>query len=192
MIVALMLGASVASAEPAEQPAGPTDLESGQAAQSQSSPILDDCLDGALDGRYSLGEINDAIDSMPDDFAQYSSCGDALQDARLNLLDKDTNSKKVAKALGIKPDERVDMGKEANKALAKARKLAATPLAVGGTPVTPGSAGKSLLGNGSSVLGLPLPIASLLALYIAALIAACTYLVVRHKLPTRLVKLFKR
>jgi hypothetical protein len=47
-------------------------------AQSTRSKILRECQDGALRGDYTISEIRDARNNIPDDIDQYSDCRDVL------------------------------------------------------------------------------------------------------------------
>jgi hypothetical protein len=50
-------------------------------AQSTRSKILRECQNGALTGDYSISEIRDARNNIPDDVDQYSDCRDVLSRA---------------------------------------------------------------------------------------------------------------
>jgi hypothetical protein len=50
-------------------------------AQSTRTKILRECQEGALSGDYSISEIRDARNNIPDDIDQYSDCRDVLSRA---------------------------------------------------------------------------------------------------------------
>jgi hypothetical protein len=50
-------------------------------AQSPRQRILQECQNGRLSGDYSIGEIRDARNNIPDDIDQYSNCRDVLSRA---------------------------------------------------------------------------------------------------------------
>lgn len=55
------------------------------------SAILKDCTDdGALGGKYSAAQLNDALENIPSDVMQYYSCDSLINQELLDQLDKKT------------------------------------------------------------------------------------------------------
>jgi len=149
-------------------------------AQDTRSKILRECQDGRLVGDYSIGEIRDARNNIPDDIDQYSDCRDVLSRA---LADRTgggsgTGGGDAGGAGGgggsggggplITPSTDED-----RRALEKAGAGGGAPVEVGGQQVVPGAAGLA-----SDAVRNTLPstlIAALVMLAVAAILAGAPF-----------------
>jgi hypothetical protein len=121
-------------------------------AQSTRSKILRECQEGQLTGDYSIREIRDARNNIPDDVDQYSDCRDVLSRA---LADRAGGGGAgggggggagggVGGGVGgggaggapLTPSTEADQ-----RALADAAAGGDAPVEVGGKPIVPGAAG---------------------------------------------------
>jgi hypothetical protein len=181
-IVACLLASLVAA------PAAP--------AQDTRSKILRECQEGRLTGDYSIREIRDARNNIPDDVDQYSDCRDVLSRA---LADRAGGGSGGGGGAGGGAG-RVDAGgggggpvitpsTDADRqALQQAAADGGAPVEVGGKPVVPGAAGFAANATRNDLPSTLIAVLILLAA--AALIAAAP--VVRKRALSPLAGLGRR
>jgi hypothetical protein len=118
-------------------------------AQSTRSKILRECQEGLLTGDYSIREIRDARNNIPDDVDQYSDCRDVLSRALAERAGGGEGGGGGAAGGGaggggaggtggapLTPSTEADQ-----RALAEAAAGGDAPVDVGGKPIVPGAAG---------------------------------------------------
>jgi hypothetical protein len=120
-------------------------------AQSTRSKILRECQDGALVGDYSIREIRDARNNIPDDIDQYSDCRDVLSRALAARAGGGGASGGDGAgggggvvgggAGGAGGAPLTPSTEEDQRALAEAAAGGDAPVDVGGKPIVPGAAG---------------------------------------------------
>jgi hypothetical protein len=156
-------------------------------AQSTRDKIFRECQDGALQGDYSLREIRDARNNIPDDIDQYSDCRDVLSRALQAGAGGDgAGSGGAAGGAGggggsggggetLTPSTDADRA-----ALEDAAKGGGGALDVGGRSIVPGAAGFSADAARNT---LPSTLIVVLALLAAAAVASAGPLARRRGLP---------
>jgi hypothetical protein len=169
-------------------------------AQDTRNKILRECQDGALTGDYTIREIRDARNNIPDDIDQYSDCRDVLSRALAALAggsgDGDsggggggggggTGGTGGAGGGGAPLTPATDADR---KAIEEAAAQGGAPVEVGGRQIVPGAAG---FDANAARNELPTTlIAVLVLLAVAALIAAAPF--VRRRLLAPLVPMARR
>jgi hypothetical protein len=147
-------------------------LAAPAAVQASGFDVIRDCAkDGRLDGNYSRGELKEARDNLPSDLDEYSDCREVINAA----IDSDgAGGRDGGSGAGGAGSGGSGPGGEAARARDEAALDALTSrggkpsLNVAGTRVEPG--GNGLFDLASAANGLPLPL--LLALIAVLLIAA--------------------
>jgi hypothetical protein len=152
-------------------------LSAPAAAQASSFDVIRDCArDGRLDGNYSNGQLKNARDNLPSDLDEYSDCREVINGAITSGSDKGGGRAGDGSGSGGSggPGGGSGDGRKGGRAsdvaaLDKLTKRRSKPaLNVAGTSVEPGDNG--LFDLASAANGVPLPL--LLALIAVLLLAA--------------------
>jgi hypothetical protein len=163
-------------------------------AQDTRTKILRECQDGALTGDYSIREIRDARNNIPDDIDQYSDCGVVLSRALAAQAGGGDGGAGGAGGGGsgggssgggpaLTPATDGD-----RKALEEAAAQGAGPVEIDGRQVVPGAAGFTADATRNTIPSTLIAVLVLLA--VAALIAAAPF--VRKRAIDPLVPLVRR
>jgi hypothetical protein len=163
-------------------------------AQDTRSKILRECQDGRLTGDYSIREIRDARNNIPDDVDQYSDCRDVLSralsaragggdDAGGGGAGGGTGGGGGGGAETLTPATDAD-----RKALEEAAAQGGAPVEIDGRQVVPGAAGFNADAARNTLPSTLIAVLVLLA--VAAIIAAAPF--VRRRALAPLVPLVRR
>lgn len=143
-------------------------LGTATGAWASTDEILSDCNDdGALSGNYSASELKEALNNIPSDLQQYSSCESVIRQALLKKVTKNTSpSLKGGSAKGrnasvnalTTPKQRAKIRKEVEKLATLAP---SDSIVAAGNPAIQRAAGNTLSSSESPSI----PVALLIAVF---------------------------
>jgi hypothetical protein len=151
------------------------------AVASGEEAILDCSEDDRLDGSYTRSELRSALDNLPTDLDEYSSCREVFNSALANLSGGGPDSRASRDGQNRSAEETARMADDARE-LDEMTKKGGQPgaIRVGGERVSPGSDG--MFDVASSSNGIPLPL--LLALIgLGVLTLAGGFVALRSRVP---------
>lgn len=148
-------------------------LAAAPAAPASARDVIRDCSeDGSLDGHYSQGEIQQALEQLPSDLDEYTDCRSVIRSAQLGSAGRRHTRKRNAGIAG-----RVDSTSPATPAEEQRIGAAGShnPVRIGGQAVSPGAAAAPVDASGFGgelpPLLLALLIATACALFLGAVFA---------------------
>lgn len=142
-----------------------------------SGDVIRDCSeDGVLNGKYSQGELQGALNGLPSDLDEYTDCRSVIRSAALSKAGGKGGSNPKAAVSRINPNAPATAGEQ--QRVDRATKSGAA-VQIGGEQIKPGDAGFLAAAFNNEV---PTLLIALLALFGAATIGGCT-LAVSHRWP---------
>jgi hypothetical protein len=143
------------------------------AAQASGFDVIRDCArDGRLDGNYSNGELKDARDNLPSDLDEYSDCREVINGAITSGSDRgggrDDGGSASGGSGGSGPRGKAVRARDAAALDAITRNPKEPALNVAGTRVRPGENGLFDLASAANAIPVPLLLALIAVLLIAA------------------------